>query len=67
MMATEEKVYNLVKEQFEDMKFSKKWSNRSRLSNKCEQFIYDNWSVRNDYIWNLVDRYVKEFIPDKMD
>jgi len=63
----EEKVYNLVKEQFEGMKFSKKWSNQTILGNKCEQIISDEWGVRNDSIWNMVDKYVKEFIPDEMD
>jgi len=63
----DEKVYNLVKEQFEKMTFSKKSSNQSLLSNKCQDIIYKDWGVGNDGLWKLVDKYVKEFIPDETD
>lgn len=63
----EEKVYNLVKEQFEGMKFSKTFSNQATLTNKCTDIIYKEWGVSNDTLWKLVDKYVKEFIPDEMD
>jgi len=63
----DEKVYNLVNEQFEKMTFSKKPSNQSLLSNKCQDIIYKEWGVGNDGLWKLVDKYVKEFIPDEMD
>lgn len=62
-----ERIYNLVKEQFEGMKLSKKYSNQARLSNKCQEIIYNQWGVGNDNIWKSVDKYVKEFIPDEMD
>jgi len=63
----EEKVYNLVKEQFERMKFSKKFSNQATLTNQCTDIIYKEWGVSNDYLWKLVDKFVIEFIPDEMD
>jgi hypothetical protein len=63
----EDKIYNLVKEQFEKMEMSEKYSNQAKLSNICQEIIYNDWGVGNDSIWAIVDTYVKQFIPDELD
>ena len=63
----EDKVYTLVKEQFEKMTLSNINSNQVILTNKCQDIISNDWSVRNQKLWDLVNKYVKEFIPDEMD
>lgn len=67
MNEREQKVYNLVKEQFGKMTFSKKYSNQAILVNKCQDIIYKEWGVSNQTLWDLVRKYVEEFIPDEMD
>lgn len=62
---TQEKVYNLIKEQFEKMVFSKKYNNQAILTNKCQAIIYDDWGIGTQGMWDLVDKYVKVFIPDE--
>lgn len=63
----EKRIYNLVKEQYSKMNMSKKQSNQAILSNKCQSIIYNEWGVSSNYMWDLVNKYVKEFIPDKLD
>jgi hypothetical protein len=67
MTGLEQRIYNLVKEQFGKMKFSKKYSNQAILSSKCQDVIYNDWGLGHDNLWKLVDKYVKEFISDEMD
>lgn len=66
-MDINEKVYNLVKEQYSKMTFSKKYSNQAILSSKCQDIIYDEWGISNNNLWQLVRQYVEEFIPDELD
>jgi len=63
----EDKVYTLVKEQFEKMTLSNIHSNQAILTNKCQDIISNDWNVRNQKLWELINKYVKEFIPDEMD
>lgn len=44
-MELEERIYNLVKEEFSKMKMSKKYSNQARLSTKCQEIIYNKWGI----------------------
>jgi hypothetical protein len=67
MTDTQKSVYELVKEQFGKMKMSKKYSNQARLCNRCQEIIYNEWGMGTQGLWDLVDKYVKEFIPDHMD
>ena len=66
-MAIEQRIYNLVKEQFEKMTLSKTFSNQAKLANICQNIICNEWGFTNNNLWNLVDKYVKEFITDDMD
>lgn len=66
-MTIEERIYELVKEQFSKMKFSKKYSNRAILSNKCQHIIYHEWGFSNQNVWDLVDKNAETFISVEMD
>lgn len=67
METADESIYNLVKEQFSKMKMSKTESNQARLSNRCQDIIYNEWGMGNNELWKTVDKYVEEFIPSEMD
>lgn len=63
----EQRVYELVKEEFGKMKMSKKYSNQARLASRCQDIIYNEWGISNNELWKLVDKHVGEFIPLEMD
>lgn len=63
----EQRIHDLVKEEFSRMKMSKKYSNQAILAGRCQSVIYDNWGIGNDNIWKMVDKYVEQYIPDHMD
>jgi hypothetical protein len=63
----DQKIYDLVKEEFGKMKMSKKYSNRAILSSHCQEIIYNDWGFSNQPTWDLIDEYVEELIPEEMD
>ncbi len=62
-----ERIKNLVNEEYSKMTFSKKYSNRARLSNICEDIIYNQWGISSNEMWEIVDEYVEELISDEED
>lgn len=64
---TDERIHNLVKEQFGKMKMSKKYSNQARLSNKCEYIVYNEWGIFNERIQHTITKYVEKYIPNHFD
>lgn len=60
----EGKVKELVENEFLTMKFSKKYSNQSILASKCQEIICKEWGFSTPEIFDLVDKYTEEFIPE---
>lgn len=63
----EDKIKEVVETEYKDMKLSKKYSNRVRLSDKCQKVISKELNLSGANIEKLIDKHVEEIIPEELD
>lgn len=60
-------VKKLVHEQYDKLGLKGKkmsWDLKQiKLTNKCQEIIYNDWGMGTQGLWNTVETYVEELIP----
>jgi hypothetical protein len=63
----EQRIYELVCEENLVMKRLSAYSNRTRLYDRVETIIYNDWGFLNRNVQKIIEQYVNEIIPEEED
>ena len=63
----EQRIYELVCEENLVMKRLSAYSNRTRLYDRVETTIYNDWGFLNRNVQKIIEQYVNEIIPEEED